>query len=475
MAIRVHNYQNSEYVGVDGSEILEAKCLKGLSISDDQFRIAIKGICDLWAQYVGRRSDAVVETPPHYFSSGSRDEYLFLLVDIWLAQINSILEHSLLPVFVSRKVTSPYVKGQVDFATSLVKNLGLIGPLESKVTKLAFNLPHLKVLRDVFELMACIMKVTGQGVLEKRILSQVERGLNTLKVIPVSGAPHSNAIRVASLRIKSSDPQIDGYLQLPRKLRSLVPAIDFAVDLILNSDFNIGPSGIQVNGLKFNLNYLLQFLLSDALSLNGGDMDNEVFKERKINNVRHFNLKLDIQSAKWMSPDCFGVIKNFNKGLDLIYILDAKHKSFFNANVELNKITREDFYQIISYASTHARQEISAKGSKEYFYGLIGLARETTITQVDDGGPRYITPGDISTFEITYDIDSKSVKKNVYAIPLKFAQLLYDIGASPKPESIKEIKRRLGAEILTAYSELNKDLVNQAKTTSNSSKLTNNK
>ncbi|GEM_PF-4138558 len=447
--------KNSEFVGIDGEIVLEAKCLSNLKDAKaEDIDRATRGIFQLWSTYFRFRKDSVVKTAPHTFGTGERSKYFNLLMSIWLAEINSILENSLLPTFNSKKIKSNQFRGKIDFLKSLVRNFGLIGSIDTTVNQINYDIPHLRIIKEAFELLSKSNAFgNGQSALEKGNYLQVQKALKMLRPVPSMGDIAKSANIINSEKIHLQDGNI-GFAKLPKKLNALTPVIKFSLDFILGSDFNVNSPGMRVGGIRLNLNYLLEYVLGEALKLNRGRREGLQVKDGKINRIRLKNRAMNVDSKRWMNPDCFGIIEDYKAGLDLLYIVDAKHKSFFSDKKNLNKLDREDYYQIVAYAATHSKQSFKVKNSNiEYFYALVGLAKEEELLDRQDRKIRYFDCQNINIIEIDYDVDGASVTKNIHTIPFKFAQFLYDIGKTNNENEIRDHIKRVGEEILKVFDD----------------------
>ncbi len=440
---------NTEYTGFEDGEVIKPKCFELLQNSDpSHLETATIGIAQLWSLYSTKRSDAVVQTDLHRITKGQNEPLLSLLMDNWLTQNRSILERHLKPVFRRQPKKSTHFNGTTDFIKAIIKNNGLLGPVESTRNILDLDYPHLRVIKDAYQILSDLYHTRRLSLIDKGVNRTLHSSMALLASVPSSPDPQKNALLVQSLRRQraNGDIHFDG---LPRKLSRLSSVIDFSSDLVLSKEQSVEGSSIGVPGIKLNLNYLIQFALEEALVLNGGIKPESLFPEMKINNVKYLNPAMDLEYRRWMSPDIYGFIPRA-ENTGTAYILDSKHKAFFKHGGDIPSVGRDDFYQLLSYSATHYKQNSNI--NIDWFYGLIGLARETSILDVgNEDSFRYIDLKATGVFEIDYDSMGVPVQKKILAMPMRFSRLLFDCGESNNIEEIRLILKKLGNEILKTH------------------------
>lgn len=437
---------NSEYAGFESGEVLQAKCFSLIDSKNvEALATATLGIAQLWSLYSGKRSDAIVETDSHRISRGSQEPMLSIMMDHWLRSHVDITQRHLKPIFQRRSVRTTNWNGSIDFAKNLVKNLGLIGPVESKKNYLDLDIPHIKVIRDAYLILSSLFVARRVSMIDQNINRSLHVLLGLYSSVPASADPKNNALKVRNFRRYKNDEI--SFIDLPPKISALSSVIDFCCDVVLSHEFAVSGSSAGVPGIKLNLNYLVQFALEEAMTLCGGTKPSDLFPKERINNIKYLNPTIDLEYKRWMSPDIYGFIQNGKQGL--AYILDSKHKAFFSGAKQIPTVDRDDFYQLLSYSATHFKQ--FTVENVDWFYGLVGLAKETEICADPKNVLRYIDINSLGVFEIDYDSRGEPVQKKILAIPLRFSQLLYDCGRCKNQEGIRDVLKRLGDELLKCY------------------------
>ncbi len=442
----------SEYIGVDyDGEVLDAKCLAYLAEDDLQTRQnALGGIIKLWSFYGERRTDFKINTGKVALGGNEEFAYAVLLLEQWLTQVIKNVRRNLRPAFSQKSDVTPFIRGYVDFAAEAAKSAGIIQDIQSTFSELTFNHPSLCIIRDAAMRLSELKFISSGGSIASGIRRKIRQLLHTLEKVPPSKDPITTAKSVWKTRKSSGSGQVS-FACLPGKLRPLAKSVEFACDVMLANSMSIGGFGVRLDGLALNMNYLLEYLLCEAMKAVGGEKSSAKFPTGRINKIRGSN-----GSWKAMSPDCFGVISGDTGDHDLnelfygvTYILDSKHKNFFSHNSQVPSIERDDFLQLAAYSATHAGQDLEPKRSG--LYGLVSLAVERDVRQNERYS--YIDQNAIFWFDVEYSIAGMVVVKRMVSFPLKLVRFLIDFGSAGDDTQQKLCFRKLGHEILGSYAE----------------------
>jgi len=415
----VAHINDTEYVGIYEDGFLPAKCIP----SGAEDANALTGIADLWSNLSESSNHGFLETRAAKMHGAKHLAFYFLLLYAWLRRSNQDISHHLRPVFLSQGRISPSLRGQVDYFRSNVLNRGLLGNFSSRVTSLGFSLRQLMALRDAYEFLSSSNLAPSDQYLRDKFNHEVSYGLSLLSEVPRSINPEVNALFI---REHSNGKG----LGLPPKLQNLAWAVSLAVDIILNRENGVLGAARGTNGLLFNMNYLLQLVIQKACEGVGGKRTNSLFN-RGINKV---------VNANGMEPDVFGA---FRDGIH--FIIDAKHKIFVSPRQNKSQfgisdgisqpIDRDDFYQIVSYTTTHHLTEGPAR------YGLAGLWISDR-KEADE----YILPT-LEPIEIRFKNQHK-VEDNhlVSRLAVDFFRVLSDVG---RGVDRYKVVHQLGTEIIS--------------------------
>ena len=449
------SYRNNitEYVGIDSSGTIPAKSLEFL-VGPDR-KIALVGVAKLWGALFNERANSIITTSSVELSPESDSGLAEILVAIWLKQFNKLLQQHLHPVFISTKERRSSVSGQVDyidFETRMTHG-EVPNDFDCRTINLTFSIPELKVIRDAYDILPNILSRVGLQIIPE-VRRELMLGAELVRPIPTSSSPMSNALSL--LRSRRVYKEKSYFIDLAQKLRNLNDVVSFCVDLVVNGLTNPKSKILGMPGVVFNLNYLLEMILREAMLSVGGSKSPQVFLGNRINNIEFHCLEkpgASLLGRRFMQPDCFGLLQNHQELkeyncsdlMDHIYIMDAKHK-FFAMQGSAARVSREDFYQLVAYASTHY-----GKSDHRSLYAFIGLDSEISVVRnLENVTGRYVDfgAGKVSVNRIEFG-NSKG-PLDIIQIPIKFGQFLYDIGRASQMLDVKKVIKYLGRDLLVS-------------------------
>jgi hypothetical protein len=431
----------AEYAGIDGSSVYYPKSIEELRGS--QLRHALKGMVVAWN--IAQSSKGFIPTDT-VSAAHQNSEFFEFLLYFWLLKFNRTISAHLLPLFKERSDREMFLKGKVNFCLFEIEDESEFRGFLCNYSDLSLDFPFFRILKDGYrEVIARL--ADGQETFPE-VSALAGQGLSLLKRVPTSPSPMENAFKQLNL--------IDDkgrVTNLPQKVALLSEPVTFFANLIANRYSGASANPSYLPGFLVNLNYLLEFVLRRALRTTYKDLNaqKKAFDDGKINDI--YVLKGDGSlSNKYMNPDCVGIfssmsdriddrLKNFFE--DKIYIFDAKHK-IFSAEDEIESIGRNDFFQIVSYSTTHFNRE-----NRKGVYGLVGLElQETVIEDRQFASREYIATGSNSKCSLIR-IETERASVDVVQIPMRFGQFLYDLGLAEDDEH-DAIYANLGKNILEA-------------------------
>jgi hypothetical protein len=437
----------SDFAGIDSSGVYYPKSIKNLRGLELQF--ALKGMLNAWI--IAQTNTGIIRTEKIKLDGSKYSEFYSFLLLYWIRRFNLEIAAFLAPEFREHESKQMFLKGRVDLVKLFCSEFKGAELITGRYNDLSFDFDHLKVLKDGYR--DLLAKINVDEPLARDLFNLTCQGLDLLRAVPSSDNPKVNALRLYNNFISGHGKEV-----LPPKAENLYDAIQFFSKSITKNTTEALPSDGELEGLLFNLNYLLEYIVRKALRSTYSDLKTQerLFANDQINNIRVVRGNGSL-SRRQMKPDCLGVFANMNPHLSdeirnffesKIYIFDAKHK-IIGGDDDAIELSRSDFYQIISYSTTHFNPD-----ARNGVYGLVGLEAEQSICSDDHYSSRnYIGLGKASVSALVR-IESDQQSVEVANLGFKFGQFLYDLGRSPETNH-DAIYGKLGENILNAVMELN--------------------
>jgi len=440
---RLSQFRRSEFTGIDSSDVYYPKSIPKLR--GPALRYALSGIIRAWS--TSNTSSGIYMSDSTTLDSSANPEFYEFLLYFWLLRFNSLSAAYLLPIFKSKSEYREFIVGKVDFPRYELEacsrtQLGFF----CEYNNLSFDLPYYRVIKDGYR--DLLRRLNKNDLLISGVFRLIYQGLQL-----VNRVPHSNDfIRNAMVVREKADPQ-GRIIGLPQKVLPLSELIQFFSAYILKEDRGVSPGISFMQGILFNLNYLMEYILRRSLrsTYSNFEIQKNLFSGGAINKV-HFRQQGNIANLGSMRPDCKGVFSKFNDWIPAslqtffegkIYIFDAKHK-VFSSNDELERIGRDDLYQIISYSATHNNLE-----ARQGIYGLVGLETESTLELDDNFKMREYIKLDPRSKTGVVLVESDKRTTEVLQIPFRFGQFLHDLGKVGETNQ-ELIYQRAGINLLQA-------------------------
>lgn len=454
-------YERSEFIGIDRDGPLYGKSLE--SLSESEKNSAILGVNRLWTSFF--EEAGLVETEFVSLSRESLPSLYDLVLTVLLRKFNVLLKRHLRPTFVRSEQSLPWLKGKYDPVNVEYRTLLGVQEFQCKVSDLTYSIPPLQAIKDAYNILS--RRAICDGLAPPQFLQTIMAGLHLLRHVPASPRPIHNAQLVISRLGSTNHGQSkNGSGTLPRKIQPLSNVVRFSAELLAYNLRGVVSNTLGINGIALNLNYLLERVVRSAMESIGGTQDPKVFPGNAINEISTFVEREN--EDRFMRPDCFGILRaaqlvpTYANEKELLaqfdehlYVFDAKHKLFYTQSDGLQRISRSDFYQIVSYARTHHRT-----GQPQAIYALVGLEEENTVNKdVKNLLPgRYIgieNPGRLASTKISFrDLSGRnSTEVTIHHLPLRFGQFLFDFGTISQSSNPKELFQRLALDILAAIAK----------------------
>jgi 5-methylcytosine-specific restriction endonuclease McrBC regulatory subunit McrC len=440
------DFLETEFTGIDQNGIYRPKSAKDLSGTDLSF--TLKGICRAWSK--ANTSRGIYLTKPVQLDVSENKEFFEFLLFFWLQRFNNLMANHLLPVFKPFRESLPFAVGRVDLVALEAKMERSTFQFDCDFSNVSSDVDVLRILKDGY--IEVLRRASSMTATEGEILALVGRGLQILKNVPSSKNPVSNALKV---RWKIRDVGMAGS-HLAR-LAPLIEAVTFFSNYIPSTQEGLLAKKGNVQGVLFNMNYLLEYVVRRAIRTLYSDLEpqKKEFANGQINRIVVRNG--DRKKSKHMNPDCVGIFSRVNTDLpakvinfinDKVYIFDAKHKTIGDSRSTQAGFGRDDFYQLVAYSSTH-----SNSGKREGIYGLIGIESESSFLNDKNWAlRRYVTGGrEKTTAILNISFDQRNL--DLVQIPIRFGQFLYDLGRIEEDQS-DLLYKALGISIIEEACEL---------------------
>lgn len=401
----------SEWTGYYGKEYWPPKSFQ--NIGDKQRHYAFEGLFYL----LGDIEDNTNIKSPEQKSVLSWNSYFFRYVILKTLKLLLLkLRIHLRPTYQTKIVNSSKSRGQLQFVPSLQANYGLQHKHVWKYSELTYDDPLLMFLKSA----VAFMYHRLIGVLHKDNRNHLRKTVTLIEELLKDTRTAIDPLELATQLIYNN-------LSFDSKYSDILNEAKILAHFLLGS--RLGPStGIhsdKTDSILLNLNRPFERLVRTALD----HVNHFHGDDSALNSMRFRQHNGQLHNLKGMIPDCRGEFRG------QYLILDVKHK-FPVGNVTGGSpslvdlsINRSDLYQIISYARTNYRQNITSR------YGLVYLNQEigTESDFVDHLGTVAITYGPTLEIEI---------------LTLNFGAALSEIGAViEKRGSPNTIFENIGAEI----------------------------
>lgn len=455
-------FAGSEYVGISKQKVYPAKCMSFLKEepSTELKSKVLSSIAHIWhSGYFKKRNDAIIETGPISKSINEYEELFQFLIQHWIKKYNSDLEKYLSPLFKEKHESTKYLKGKVNYAKFEINQEKNKYKIDSKVSLLSFNINEIKICKSA--IMYIYRNSKMWNMTSNTLSKELSRSLHLMQEIEELENPIAVAHDLNSKRINFGNNK--KLPNIPSKISGLEDFINFSIDIFINIERGISNSKADpsMNGIVFNLNYLLQEIVSFSLSKIGGTSKDSIFPSRNINKISRFNSSLESLTSNSLEPDTilsFTRLEIFPNSItrdnkEVCVIFDSKHKHMFsNTSVKQKAIDNQNFQQMLAYATTHHREK-----SCSYIYSFALLAKEEYIFEDLNFSTRsYINFEQADITLINFQNEDQQEVIKIFRVPIKFTQFLYDYysakyASSNSPEIIFKL---LGEQMLECIKKI---------------------
>jgi hypothetical protein len=407
--------EHPEFCGIDGTEEKEPKSFGKLGKAYRS--LAYTGLLHT-ILLSSRASKRMFPTAAAQIVSSHRMFFELALIRT-VSQLAAELQRHVRPTFERRKENGPRIRGKIHFEQTIKKNYGLAHKHVCSFPELNFNDPLLCFIKKLGAILPGWLPEFVGEIRDSSLKSE----LSTIAYLLRDTIPVDDHLEIASQLVNYNLKYNAKYVALEPLARILaIFALSRATGLE-KTDGNNSNEKLNVPGILLNLNYPFQDLIGLALKSATGNKyepDTRDFNEITYKNKPRANNR--------MNPDCRG---SFLKEKRESYLIcDAKHKIMLPGEPILFDtadsddlipdsgrdryvaIKKPDFYQIISYAMTHANFR-----ERHCFYALCGLNEE----------------GEKPSIEVVQHLDTISIEYagkalKIVCLGVNFGTLLYRMG-----------------------------------------------
>lgn len=383
--------------------------------SDNDKKLAMNGLFFLLSKDVRGNNISILESQVNV-SVNELESVLLYYLYLVLDELYQDLVCENYFFYESITVNTSSIKGRINFSKSIEKNFSLDHKKVCTYKRIAFSHPVLSLVKEFFHYFSNKFR-------DLNLLSDDSR--KHLDFISAHVENILSEVLPAKDPIASSIALLSGEFDRDHRFFKIISKIHILANYYLDNHyfFNQKSSDRKMNGLVFNLNRPFESLVRETCKAMG---------LRQLEIKKFTKVKIE-SNVFQMKPDCWFQLEDGGT-----MILDVKHKIYSLVNTplneqkdsyDLNKLDRNDLYQIISYILTHPSKNKKLRN----VYGLIALHEETS----------YSSSGKYVKF--CHDVAVENISERIKVVSVCLGSLLTDLGLyiAKKHESKALVEQQL--------------------------------